>query len=108
MRGRLTKTRLLLGLRKVRQTLEAETGGLTESQALLLTDICRALGMCDSETYYVVGDAFAWFVDVPISYRINGNGLGPPIAAGRAPGSPNVGDVATTAAGIERPQRVVA
>lgn len=104
MRGRLSKTKLLLKMRQVRQDLEAETGGLTESQALLLTDVCQALGMCDSETYYVVGDAFAWFVDVPISYRLNGNGLGTAAVVSSKPGSPNVGAVDLVIEGELKPQ----
>lgn len=101
MPRKMTKTKILLGLRQLRETLEVETGGLTESQVLLLSDVCQVLGLCDAETYYVVGDAFAWFVDVPISYRINGNGngLGPTAVTGEAPGSPNVGAVGL---GIER------
>lgn len=47
----------LLGrLRSLRTHIEDETGGLTDEQACLLTDVCTSLGMLDSEVLYVVGD----------------------------------------------------
>jgi hypothetical protein len=106
MKHRLTIIALLTNLRQLRQRLENETGGLTESQALLLTDVCQVLGMGDSEMYYVVGDSFPFFVDMPIGYTIRGNGLGPTDATAALPGSPNVGDTDLARIETTRPQEV--
>jgi hypothetical protein len=106
MKHRLTIIALLTNLRQLRQRLEAGTGGLTEEQALLLNDVCQALGLGDSETYYVVGDSFPFFIDMPIRYEIKGNGLGPTAVIGEAPGSPNVGDVSLVRIEPTQPQKV--
>lgn len=46
-------------LRDLVTGLETETGGLTEDQALLLFDVCQALGMTDTDAHYVLGDSLS-------------------------------------------------
>lgn len=56
---------LLMRLRGVRMEIEAETGGLTEEQTFLFTDICQSLSMVESEVYYVVGETYVRRVTQP-------------------------------------------
>jgi len=73
----MEKSQILFNLRELRLEIERETGGLLEEQALLLTDVCQALGLADTETLYIVGDAFHAIVSVPIQYTLTERGMAP-------------------------------
>lgn len=79
---------VLRNLKTLRLRLESEMaengqrGWLTRDQAALLADVCEAMGLSESDTYYVVGPAYMdlmdgrqyWpTVEVPASL-VEGNG----------------------------------
>lgn len=64
------KSKILLNLRRLRLDIENGNGALSDEQAYLLIDVCRALELHDSETAYVAGDQFTAILDRPIPYAL--------------------------------------
>jgi len=51
---------ILVTLRRVRETIEQETGCLSPEQSCLLTDICTRFGNDENDLDYVLGYHVAW------------------------------------------------
>ncbi len=66
---RYSKTHVLAALRDVRQEIEQTNDGLSSEQALLLVDICQALELDDTDSSFVIGQAFE-LVTRPVAFRL--------------------------------------
>ena len=54
----LSRPQLLIMLRRLREDIERECGGLNEDQLLLMVDVCQCLGFDAEDSYYAIGVEF--------------------------------------------------
>lgn len=78
----MEKSEIVTRLSQLRQTLEQETGGLTEDQLYLLTDVCRSLELSDHETSLVVDQALSVITILPAELKLTPLGREFPNGAG--------------------------